>query len=545
MFDSAKSWPFQEARNLLAHIEKKGKKPGDVVTFQTGYGPSGAPHIGTFGEVVRTLWVMRAFRELTAHAYPVRLIMFSDDYDALRKVPDNMPEWMNEHLGEPLSRVPNPYPTMGSPAGVIDPPATSFGGANNDLLVQFVDDILKTYDGSVVGASPSRSRVSFVSSTRFYKTGKFNELLERVWDNYEAIQAIMLPTLGADRRATYSPFMPVVPHEWGPVHVLQVPVALSRVGGPRQISFVPPFYEDSQTTVFSEVTDGRAKLQWKVDWAMRWVYFDVDYEMSGKDLIDSVKASSQICRVLGGTPPLNLTYELFLDEEGAKISKSKGNGFTVEEWLEIGTPESLMLFMFQNPKAAKKLYRDLVPQLEDQLHKLLRKEEFTCDDPVWHFTTQEVRPLLSDISYSLLINLAVVGQTKDPEELFNYLGQSRSLGLDSEFAWTLCEKVIRYAEIKGLFDRERRRPTEHEQAAFEELATRFSLMLENMTAEHYQYQVYEVGKSHGFQPLRSWFQALYECLLGSSDGPRFGAFTEAYGLQNTIALLRQHENIDV
>lgn len=533
---TAKSWPFQEARNLLAHIEKKGKTPGDMVTFETGYGPSGAPHIGTFGEVVRTLWVMRAFRELTQDAYPVRLIMFSDDYDALRRVPDNMPEWMNEHLGKPLSNIPNPYPAPYDEE-------SSFGAANNIKLVDFVDYILQQYDGSKVGSSPIRSRVSLVSSSEYYWAGAFNDMLDLVWDNYQAIQDVMLPTLGEDRRATYSPFMPVTPREWGPTQVLQVPVKLV---GNREIQFMPPMYEDSLTNVTSRIHDGLVKLQWKVDWAMRWVHFDVDYEMSGKDLIDSVKASSKICRILGGTPPLNLTYELFLDEDGAKISKSKGNGFTVEDWLEIGTPESLMLFMFQNPRAAKKLYRDLVPQMEDQLHKMLRKDDdFGYDDPVWHFTTNHVRPLMSDISYSLLLNLAVVSQARDPESLMAYLEQSRSLGLDSEFAYTLCGKVIRYAEIKGLFDRARRHPNEQEQAAFQDLALRFSLMLDNMTAEHYQYQVYEVGKAHGFQPLRSWFQALYECLLGSSDGPRFGAFTEAYGLQNTIDLLRQYDTIDV
>jgi lysyl-tRNA synthetase class 1 len=535
IFDQAKSWPFQEARSLLAHIEKKGKKPGDVVTFETGYGPSGAPHIGTFGEVVRTLWVMRAFNELTQNAYKTRLIMFSDDYDAMRKVPDDMPEWMNEYLGLPLSEVPSPYSNDPGVTQVMVDPMT-FAEANNDKLCEFVDRILKDYNGGQVGASPDRSTVSFVSSSRYYKSGKFNEMLNRVWDNFDKIQEIMLATLGDDRKATYSPFMP----RWcGKGPVLQVKAEATGARG--YIGWVT----DDGEHCGQMSHNGNAKLQWKVDWAMRWVYFDVDYEMSGKDLIDSVKASNQICRILGGTPPLNLTYELFLDENGAKISKSKGNGFTVEQWLTYGSTGSLMLFMFQNPRAAKKLYREIVPQLEDQYVKLRQKAETTPDDATWHFRVELPEPLSSDISHGLMLNLAVVAQAKQPENLLAYLMQGREFAdATAAYAREMAPKVIAYATDKGLFERSRREPTEKERAAFSELATRFSLMLENMTAEHYQYQVYEVGKKHEFEPLRSWFQALYECLLGSSDGPRFGAFTVAYGLRNTIALLRQYEQVD-
>ena len=274
---------------------------------------------------------------------------------------------------------------------------------------------------------------------------------------------------------------------------------------------------------------------------MRWVHFDVDYEMSGKDLIDSVKASSQICRILGGTPPLNMTYELFLDENGEKISKSKGNGFSVEDWLRYGTVDSLMLFMFQNPKAAKKIYRDLVPQLEDQFLKLRHKTDITLDDPIWHFSTELVEPLTCDISYGLLLNLAIVSQSQSVDELMDYIGANRDLGTDALQTRVLAERVLAYAKDKGLFNRARREPTEQEIGAFKELATRYELMLGNMSAEHYQYQAYEVGKLHGFENLRDWFKSLYECLLGSSDGPRFGVFVQTYGLENTIALLRAYE----
>lgn len=540
IFDQAKSWPFQEARNLLKHIERKGKKPGDLVTFETGYGPSGAPHIGTFGEVVRTLWVMRAFRELTDNAYPIRLIMFSDDYDAMRKVPDDMPEWMAEHLGKPLTAVPNPY--VDGKGSSFD----SFGRANNFKLVDFVADILIDYDPQMqikfaekADAVIDEPGVYFCSSTDFYVSGRFNEMLDRVWDNHDAIQAIMLPTLGEERAATYSPFMPVVPPQWGEVQVLQVPVELANE---HEIRFIPPAHTDSLIPVVSSIHNGLTKLQWKVDWAMRWTYFDVDYEMSGKDLIDSVKASGQICRAIGGTPPLNLTYELFLDEHGAKISKSKGNGFTVENWLRYGNMSSLMLFMFQNPKSAKKLYREIVPGMVDQALKH-RNAEITPDNPLWHFRVEKLKPFQSDLTYQLLLNLAVVSQAQSTLDLTSYLQQTREISMgDDQVLASIGDKVINYARDKGLFSRERRRPTEQEAAAFRELAARFTMMMENMDAEAFQYQVYEVGKAHGFENLRDWFKALYECLLGSSDGPRFGAFTAAYGLANTIKLLRQYED---
>ena len=415
MFENAKSWPFQEARSLLAHIAKKGKKPGDVVTFETGYGPSGAPHIGTFAEVVRTLWVMKAFDTLTDGAYKVRLIMFSDDYDAMRKVPDDMPEWLNEHLGEPLSRVPNPYPTMGRAAVFADQDATSFGGANNDLLVQFVDEILKSYDKSQVGHSPDRSRVSFVSATNYYRTGKFNDMLSRIWDNFDKIQAIMLPTLGEERRETYSPFMPMS-FEGG--RLLQV----KTVPSPALPYFVE--YEDvapDGPRGFScRIHDGHVKLQWKVDWAMRWTHFDVDYEMSGKDLMDSVRESSKICRVLGGTPPVGMTYELFLAEDGSKISKSKGNGFSLDDWLKYGTKESLMAFLFQSPKSAKPIHANLIPKLEDEMLTMMSKEDLGPNDCAWFFKEDPVWPARPDIGFALLLNLAIVSQAQSAAQLIAF-----------------------------------------------------------------------------------------------------------------------------
>lgn len=548
MFDQAKSWPFQEARKLLAHIERKGKKPGDTVTFESGYGPSGAPHIGTFAEVVRTLWVMKAFDAITDNAYRTRLIMFSDDYDAMRKVPDGMPLWMNEHLGKPLSSVPDPYQEdPGVTQVMVD--KISFAEANNSKLIAFVDNILKTYDGSVVGSGPDRSRVSFVSSTRYYKSGKFNDMLDRIWDNYAAIQAVMLPTLGEERRATYSPFMPL---DVDSGTLVQSGVTITDNNTLLREDNVPVIadtmmrmvrYDLPDGNTAHSLTNGRTKLQWKVDWAMRWVYFDVDYEMSGKDLIDSVKASSKICRILGGTPPLNLTYEMFLDETGAKIAKTKGNGFSIEQWLTYGTTGSLMTFLFQSPKAAKPLHIELVPKMEDEYIKM-RQKDLGPNDAAWFFKADGFNSQIPDISFNLLLNLVIVSQARTADEVVRYLSQQRELP-QSEKAWVhlMAHRVIAYATQQGLFARQLRQPTDVEARAFSELADRFSMMLANMDAEAFQYQVYEVGKKYEFTPLRSWFQALYECLLGSSDGPRFGAFTQAYGLDNTIRLLRQYENL--
>jgi lysyl-tRNA synthetase, class I len=522
--NQAKSWPFQEARRLLAHIEAKGKKPGDVVTFETGYGPSGAPHIGTFAEVVRTLWVMRAFNTLTEGAYKPRLIMFSDDYDAMRRVPDDMPEWMNEHLGKPLTHVPSPYPYE-------EIAEASFGQANNEKLARFVEPLLKAFDGSKLGNTAQGAKYGMVSSSEYYWGGGFDGMLNRVWDNHQAILDVMLPTLGEDRRATYSPFMPVFDG-----HVLQVAVTLSST--PYWITFDTVSHGVEINGLSQSIYQGNVKLQWKVDWAMRWAYFDVDYEMSGKDLIDSVKASNKICRILGGTPPLNMTYELFLDENGEKISKSKGNGFTIDDWRRYGSDGSLCLFMFQNPKAAKRLYRGLIPKLEDEYLKARSKATLTLDEPLWHFAVQLPKPLKTEMSYNLLLNLIHVTQAETSDQLVAYLAQYRDIEADVEVIRSLANGAMNYADAEGSFNRERRAPTDKERAAMLDLVSRFEAMVPGMDGEAYQYQVYEVGKAHSFEPLRDWFKALYECLLGSSDGPRFGVFTQSYGLENTIRLIK-------
>lgn len=527
VYEESKAWPFVEAKRLLKHIERKGKKPGDVVTFESGYGPSGAPHIGTFAEVVRTLWVMKAFDDLTQNAYQTRLIMFSDDYDGFRKVPDGMPEWMNDHLGEPLSMVPNPYGTEDG----------SFADANNTRLVEFVDAILATYNNSVVGSSPNRSRVSFVSSSDYYSFGKFNNMLDRVFDSNQAILDIILPTLGEDRRQTYSPFMPVF-HDSVSLnktpHVNQVPVVLSTENGKRFLEF-----NLGSTPCVVDIHNGRTKLQWKVDWAMRWVYFDVDYEMSGKDLTDSVRLSGQICRVLGGIPPINLTYELFLDKNGAKISKSKGNGFTIEEWLQYGTQESLAYYLYREPTRAKNLHAGVVPIAMDDYNNSLKlyatqTASQQLGNPVYHVHNGDVNSSHNEVSYSLLLNL--IGST----------------GItDSEVVGKIVEQycgnnqVSSIIPLAGNYFNDHlsgsisfRSPTEYEYGLLSSMLDEFRT-LDNPTAESIQSIVYEIGKSANYEKLQEWFKAIYEIVFGSEQGPRVGTFAEMVGLDQFIQMVEE------
>ena len=348
------AWPFEEARKIVARLKKH---PKDEVIFETGYGPSGLPHIGTFGEVARTSMVRHAFRVLTDDRIKTGLIAFSDDMDGLRKVPDNVPnkDMLAQHLGKPLTKVPDPFGTH-----------PSFAEHNNARLRAFLDQFGFDYE--------------FLSSTFCYTSGRFDAALLTVLAHFEEVMAVMLPSLREERAQTYSPFLPIDPKTG---IVLQVPV----VAHDAEAGTIT--YESEGARVSTPVTGGRCKLQWKPDWAMRWVALGVDYEMAGKDLIDSVKLSGEICRVLGGTPPEGFNYELFLDENGQKISKSKGNGLTIEEWLRYASPESLSLFMYREPKAAKRLYFDVIPrhvdeylQFLDAYPRQIAKERL--GNPVWH-----------------------------------------------------------------------------------------------------------------------------------------------------------------
>ena len=506
------AWPFVEARALLDQLGETVPDKGYVL-FETGYGPSGLPHVGTFGEVVRTTMVRHAFATLSA--WPTRLFAFSDDMDGLRKVPDNMPraDEIVRHLGKPLTAIPDPY-------GV----AESYGHHMNARLRAFLDRFGFDYE--------------FVSATECYRSGRFDSALRNVLAHYDEISNVVLPTLRSERRATYSPFLPLCPRTG---RVLQAAVVA------RDVDAGTIVYQDSDgAKVEVPVTGGRCKLQWKVDWAMRWGALAVDYEMSGKDLIDSLRLSSRIARILGATPPVGFTYELFLDEQGEKISKSRGNGLTVEEWLRYASPESLALFMYRAPRKAKRLYFDVIPRTVDDYLGLLddypdQSAEQRLANPLWHIHAGAPPAETAPLSFALLLNLASVCNTEDAAVLWGFVAGYRPDATPA--AQPLLDRLVHYALT---YYRDVVKPTKRyrlpagaERAALEDLATSFAALPADADAEAIQHEVYEVGKRHGFAELRGWFKALYEILLGQTAGPRIGSFFALYGRDATIALIRR------
>lgn len=537
----ARAWPFEQARALLARtlrlrlsdaerdlastLINAGKTDEAVktlealrkpVVLETGYGPSGLPHMGTFGEVARTTMVRAAFRALTDDAIPTRLISFSDDMDGLRKIPPNVPngEAMVPDLDKPLTVVRDPYGEH-----------ESFGHHNNARLRAFLDGFGFDYE--------------FVSSTDCYRGGRFDETLLIALERFDAIQKIMLPSLGEERRATYSPFLPISPRTG---KVLQVPT-LERHLDRGTIVFRD---EDGQLTEVP-VTGGGVKMQWRPDWAMRWTALGVDYEMSGKDLIDSVRLSNQVCKVLGGSPPEGFHYELFMDENNLKISKTKGNGLTMEDWLRYGAPESLSYYMFQSPKSAKKLYFDVIPKATDEYLQQLdayQKQEPAkqVDNPVWHVHSGRPPQGGSPVSFSLMLNLVSAANASDKAILWGFL--SRYIPGATPQSQPLLDRLAAYA-VNYYEDfvkptKAFRAPDDKERAAIVDLLARLKALPTGcQDAELIQNEVFEVGKDHEFDPLRAWFQALYEVLLGQSQGPRFGSFAAIFGLDRTIALIEK------
>ncbi|MBK8174222.1 MAG: lysine--tRNA ligase [Rhodospirillales bacterium] len=508
----ARSWPFVEARALLdRHRDGAGNK--EYVLFETGYGPSGLPHIGTFGEVVRTTMVRRAFSLLSD--IPTRLFAFSDDMDALRKVPDNVPNqgMLREFLGRPLTDIPDPFGTH-----------TSFGEHNNARLRAFLDQFGFEYE--------------FMSATACYRGGHFDAALRLALQHYDQIMDVILPTLGAERRATYSPFLPISVKNGC---VLQVPVIARDVDAGTIV-----YRDESGKAVETPVTGGCCKLQWKADWAMRWTALGVDYEMAGKDLIDSVRLSSRICSLMGGRPPHNFIYELFLDENGEKISKSRGNGLAVEDWLKYSPAESLSYFMFQKPKSAKRLYFGIIPKSVDDYRDHLRRYEGQApaarlDNPVWHIHAGDPPHADIDLSFAALLNLVGVCHSEDKLVIWHFV--SRSWPAATPQTAPMVDRLIEYA-IAFYRDFVKpaqcyRRPTLDETQALEDLANELSAIDGATDAGSLQSLVFEIGKRHAcFSDLKAWFRALYEILLGQSEGPRIGSFIALYGVAETISLVR-------
>ena len=519
--DNLKSWPFKEAQQLLKRngglgnfkIPEKGH-----ILFETGYGPSGLPHIGTFGEVVRTSMVRNAFTSLVD--CPSKLITFSDDMDGLRKVPDNMPnkEMLIKYIGKPLTSIPDPFEKY-----------ESFGHHNNAKLRFFLDEFNFEYD--------------FISSTEKYKSGFFDNTIIEILQNYEKILEIILPTLRKERKNTYSPFLPLS-EETG--NVLQIQLDEYRPKS-NSIIYTEP---TTQKKVEVLVTGGNCKLQWKVDWAMRWMAFGVDYEMCGKDLTESVDLASKICKTIGKKSPVNLIYEMFLDEKGEKISKSVGNGISVDEWLRYGSPESLSLFMYQKPKSAKKLFFDVIPKTVDEYISHYNSYDKLdnikkINSPIWHIHSGNPKKFKSNITFNSLTNLVSICNTDDKKIIWSFINQydsSISPETNPEFD-KLINCAINYYNDFVLPNKKYISIDDNNISIFEDIKVVLkSKINENSSAEDIQTLLYEVGKNNKFENLKDFFKLVYQVLLGQEQGPRLGSFIKLYGINETIKIIEHKIN---
>jgi lysyl-tRNA synthetase, class I len=518
----SRAWPFEEARKLLARV-KKSKTPKTEILFETGYGPSGLPHIGTFGEVARTTMVRRAFE--TMSDIPTRLLCFSDDMDGMRKIPDNVPDrsFLEPHLHKPLTVVPNPF------GGDYE----SFGHHNNIMLRRFLDTFGFDYE--------------FASATDYYKAGKFDAMLLRAAERYDAIMGVMLPTLGEERQATYSPFLPISPTSG---RVLYVPMKhVDAKNG------TVTFDDEGRETTLS-IFGGKVKLQWKPDFGMRWAALGVDFEMFGKDHQTNAVVYDKICEILGGVAPEHYVYELFLDDKGQKISKSKGNGLTIDEWLTYADTESLSLYMYNRPREAKKLYFDVIPRAVDEYTQHLagyqRQGNNIADrlmNPVWHIHSgNPPTPEAGGVTFALLLNLVAVANTEDKSVLWAFIKRyaprvspETNPRLDAQVGF-----AIRYFTDFVKPNKIYRLPTDDERKALEDLVAALEALPEGSTPEAIQQKVYDIGRREPYTTTQkdgsvgvaqTWFNMLYQVLLGEERGPRFGSFAALFGVANTRALI--------
>jgi len=464
--------------------------------------------------VARTTMVMNAFQVLTEGKVPTRLLCFSDDMDGMRKIPGNVPngEMLEGYLNKPLSRVPNPFGNEHD----------SFAAHNNAKLCQFLDSFGFDYE--------------FASSTDYYASGKFNEMLLKAIEKYQEIMDVMLPTLGPERQATYSPFLPISPSTG---NVLYVPMkSVDAENG------TVTFDDEDGSEVTLPVIDGNVKLQWKPDFGMRWAALGVHFEMYGKDHQANSNLYDKICRILGVRPPEHFIYELFLDDKGEKISKTKGNGIAIEEWLEYASPDSLSLFMYQKPKTAKRLYFDVIPRQVDEYFQHLaafdgQDEKARLNNPVWHIHGGKPPKVEMPISFTMLLNLVSASNASDKETLWGFISQYAD-GVTPESHPVLDELVgyaIRYFEDFVRPTKTFRAPTDQERAALLDLKAKLVSLDPASDGEAIQTEIFTVGKEHGFENLREWFQALYQILLGQDQGPRFGSFAALYGVDKTIEMI--------
>lgn len=531
---SSKAWPFEEAQKLLKRVEKAGGEK-DCVIFETGYGPSGLPHIGTFGEVARTTMIRRAFQEISD--IPTRLICFSDDLDGMRKVPGNVPnpEALKDHLQKPLTSVPDPFGTH-----------ESFGHHNNAMLRRFLDTFGFDYE--------------FISATEYYRTGQFDEILLRAAERYDDVMKVMLKSLRDERQQTYSIFLPIHPVTG---RVMYVPMnEVNAKDG------TITFDTDDGEEMTLPVTGGNVKLQWKPDFGARWAALGVDFEMYGKDHSTNTPIYDRICEILGGVKPEHFTYELFLDADGHKISKSSGNGVSIDEWLTYASTESLSYFMYLKPKTAKRMHFDVIPKAVDEYHQHLKAYETQdtkarLNNPVWHIHGGNPPKSNMVVPFAMLLNLASVASATDKDSLWGFIQRyapeaapETHPDLDAAAGF-----AVRYFNDFVAPTRHFRAATPSELAALQDLlaALRDPDLARSMIAQKnaamgneepvasldfsngddLQSVVFAVGKNHGFENLRDWFKAIYEVLLGASQGPRFGSFIALYGVSETIELIEK------
>ena len=510
--EKTNAWPFVEAKKILKErkidIEKKGK-----IILQTGYGPSGLPHIGTFGEVARTSMVVNALNQLTD--IPKEIITFSDDMDGLRKVPDNVPnkDLLNKNLHKPLTNIPDPFKKY-----------NSFGEHNNEMLKKFLNQFNFKY--------------TFKSSTDLYKSGTFNDSLKKILKKYNEIMNIIIPTLGKERQKTYSPFLPICP-ETG--IVLEIPIIEIDEKKSKII------FDNKGVKIEKSILDGNCKLQWKVDWAMRWYALDVDFEMYGKDLIESAILSTKIIKLLGKSNPSGFAYELFLDERGEKISKSKGNGITIDDWLKYSSPESLSLFMYQNPKRAKKLYKEIVPKAVDEYLDSIEKSTNQSElqillNPVWHVHNGVIPKEKMIMTFSMLLNLVETSNANSKDLLWKFVKKYKQNIEEKEYP--IFDKLIEYA-IKYFNDvikinKKYKKPNEQEKLALNELIKILDQCNDEMSPEDIQTKIYTAGKENGYKDnLRDWFKLIYEVVFGEENGPRMGFFISFFGVKETKQLIEE------
>jgi len=513
-----KAWPFEEAIRVVNQLGgfKNCKLPEKkYVLFETGYGPSGLPHIGTFGEVVRTTMVKNAFEHLIN--FKTKLITFSDDMDGLRKIPENVPnkKMLNEYIGKPLTSIPDPFEKF-----------ESYGHHNNAKLRSFLDKFNFEYE--------------FVSSTEMYKNGKFDKTLIEILNHHQSILSIILPTLRSERQRTYSPFLPISPITG---EVLQVKIEEYRLND-NSIVFIDP--ENNKKTEIL-VTGGNCKLQWKVDWAMRWMALGVDYEMCGKDLAESVDLASKICSKMKKEPPVNLIYEMFLDENGQKISKSVGNGISVDQWLRYASPESLSLYMFKKPRSAKKLFFDVIPKNIDEYFSHLNKfqelkNQDRLNNPIWHIhkgNVPKLTKLNNDITFNSLLNLVSACNSIEKEIIWGFIRAYDSKlnpKNNPEFDLLIQYSINYYSDFVLPF-KKYLKIDDSSKSIFLEMMKLLKNINPNSSAEEIQTEIYQIGKNKNFENLRDYFKIIYQVLFGQEQGPRLGSFIKLYGINKTINLI--------